>query len=72
MAFRVDKRRRLREIKCPLLCLYGRSDRLVSKSVDEIVAALPGCEVQWLDAPHMLLATHTGAAVSVIENFCEA
>ena len=69
---RVDKRRRLREIKCPLLCLYGRSDRLVSKRhVDEIVAALPGCEVQWLDAPHMLLATHARAAVSVIEKFCE-
>jgi hypothetical protein len=69
---RVDKRGRLREIKCPMLCLHGRSDRLVSKKhVDEIVAAQPGCEVYWLDSSHMLLATHTEAAARVIENFCE-
>jgi pimeloyl-ACP methyl ester carboxylesterase len=69
---RVDKRGRLREIKCPVLCLHGRSDRLVSKKhVDEIVAAQPGCEVYWLDSSHMLLATHTEAAARVIENFCE-
>jgi pimeloyl-[acyl-carrier protein] methyl ester esterase len=69
---RVDKRGRLREIKCPMLCLQGRSDRLVSKKhVDEIVAAQPGCEVYWLDSSHMLLATHTEAAARVIENFCE-
>jgi hypothetical protein len=67
---RVDKRGRLREIKCPMLCLHGRSDRLVSKKhVDEIVAAQPGCEVYWLDSSHMLLATHTEAAARVIENF---
>jgi pimeloyl-[acyl-carrier protein] methyl ester esterase len=69
---RVQKRGRLREIKCPMLCLHGRSDRLVSKKhVDEIVAAQPGCEVYWLDSSHMLLATHTEAAARVIENFCE-
>lgn len=69
---RVDKRCRLREIKCPMLCLHGRSDRLVSKRhVDEIVTARPGCQVRWLDAPHMLLATHADAAASVIEEFCE-
>jgi hypothetical protein len=39
--------------------------------VDEIVAALPGCQVCWLDASHMILATHTDAAASAIEDFCE-
>jgi pimeloyl-ACP methyl ester carboxylesterase len=69
---RVDKCRRLREVKCPLLCLHGRADRLVSrKHVNEIVAARPDCELRWLDASHMLLATHTEAAAIAIEDFCE-
>lgn len=69
---RVDKRGRLPDIKCPVLCLHGRSDRLVSKRrVAEIVAALPGCQLRWLDSSHMLLATHTKAAAGVIEGFCE-
>ena len=70
-ALRVDKLNRLGEITCPLLCLHGRSDRLVRKKfVDEIVAARPDCQVQWLDSPHMLLATDTDAAAAVIETFC--
>jgi pimeloyl-ACP methyl ester carboxylesterase len=68
---RVDKRGRLREIKCPVLCLHGRSDRLVRRRhVNEIVAAQPGCEVRWLDSAHMLLATHAEIAASAIEHFC--
>lgn len=67
----VDKRRRLSEITCPMLCLHGRSDRLVGKRyVEEIVAARPGCQVRWLDSSHMLLATDAGAAAVVIEEFC--
>jgi hypothetical protein len=69
---RVDKRGRLRDIKCPMLCLHGRSDRPVSKRrVDEIVAALPGCQLRWLNSSHMLLATHAEAAAGMIEDFCE-
>jgi pimeloyl-ACP methyl ester carboxylesterase len=69
---RVDKRDRLGEIACPMLCLHGHSDRLVSKKhVHEIVAAQPCCQVRWLASSHMLLATHTDAAVNVIEEFCE-
>jgi pimeloyl-ACP methyl ester carboxylesterase len=68
---RVDKQRRLSEVTCPTLCLHGRSDRLVGKrQVDEIVAARPTCQVRWLDSSHMLLATHTDAAVHEIEEFC--
>jgi pimeloyl-[acyl-carrier protein] methyl ester esterase len=67
---RVDKRARLREIKCPMLCLHGRLDRLASKRcVDEIVAAQPACEVRWLDASHMLLATHAETAAMAIDHF---
>ncbi len=70
---RVDKRDRLREIECPVLCLHGRRDRLVRrKHVDEIVAAQPDCRVHWLDSPHMLLATHAEAAARVIEDFCQS
>ncbi len=69
---RIDKRGRLREIKCPMLCLHGRSDRLVSKRcVDEIVATQPGCQVRWLDSSHMLLATHPAAAAGAVNDFCE-
>jgi pimeloyl-ACP methyl ester carboxylesterase len=68
---RVDKRKRLSETECPVLCLHGRRDRLVRKRhVHDIVAARPDCEVHWLDGPHMLLATHADAAASVIEEFC--
>jgi pimeloyl-[acyl-carrier protein] methyl ester esterase len=68
---RVDKRSRLRKVNCPILCLHGRSDRLAGKRlVDDIVALQPACEVRWLDAPHMLLATHVEAAAVAIEDFC--
>lgn len=68
---RVDKRNRLREVRCPLLCLHGRHDRLVHRSlVDEIVSIKPACEVQWFDAPHMLLESHPGPAAKAIDQFC--
>jgi pimeloyl-[acyl-carrier protein] methyl ester esterase len=69
---RVDKRHRLREITCPVLCLHGRFDYLVNRrQVDEIAAAQPRCQVHWLDSSHMLLATHSEAAVKAINQFCE-
>jgi hypothetical protein len=39
--------------------------------VDEIVAALPGCQLRWLNSSHMLLATHAEAAAGMIEDFCK-
>jgi pimeloyl-ACP methyl ester carboxylesterase len=69
---RVDKRNRLREVTCPMLCLRGRYDRLVRKKyLDEITSAQPGCQVRWLDAPHMLLETHADEAAEAINQFCE-
>ena len=68
---RVDKRDRLREVTCPVLCLHGRFDRLVGKrQVDEIVTAQSRCQVRWFDSSHMLLATHPEAAVKAINQFC--
>ena len=69
---RVDKRDRLREITCPVLCLQGLFDYLVNRrQVDEIATAQPRCQVHWFDSSHMLLATHPGAAVKAINPFCE-
>jgi pimeloyl-ACP methyl ester carboxylesterase len=68
---RVDKRNRLREITCPVLCLHGRFDYLVNRrQVDEIATAQPRCQMHWLDSLHMLLATHPEAAVKAINQFC--
>jgi len=68
---RVDKRDRLREVRCPMLCLHGRMDRLVRKKyVDEILSANPECQVRWFDGPHMLLETHPDAAADVTNQFC--
>jgi pimeloyl-[acyl-carrier protein] methyl ester esterase len=68
---RVDKRNRLREVRCPMLCLHGRLDRLVSKKyVDETLSAKPECQVRWFEAPHMLLETHPDAAADAINQFC--
>ena len=70
-ALRVDKRSRLRTITCPLLCLHGRSDRLVGrKCLDEIVSSHPNAEVQIFDAPHMLLETRMSEAAEAITLFC--
>ncbi len=69
---RIDKRHRLREVKCPSLCLHGHFDRMVGRRhVNEIVAAQSGYQVRWLNSPHMLLATRTEAAAGVIEKFCQ-
>jgi pimeloyl-ACP methyl ester carboxylesterase len=71
-ALRVDKRNRLHEVACPVLCLQGRFDRLVRRrQVDEIVTVQPRCEVHWFDSSHMLLATLPEAAVRAINQFCE-
>ncbi|MBR0869886.1 alpha/beta fold hydrolase [Bradyrhizobium tropiciagri] len=68
---RVDKRDRLREITCPILCLHGRFDHLTNeRQIGEIVAAQPRCQVHWLEASHMLLATHPDAAANAIGDFC--
>ncbi|MFB9262753.1 alpha/beta fold hydrolase [Bradyrhizobium erythrophlei] len=68
---RVDKRSRLRAITCPVLCLHGRSDRLVRRrQVDEILAEQPRCQIHRFEAAHMLLATHPDEAARAIDDFC--
>ena len=69
---RVDKRNRLRAVTCPILCLYGRFDRLVRKKyLNEITSSHPKCEVRMFDAPHMLLETHPTEAATAINQFCD-
>jgi pimeloyl-[acyl-carrier protein] methyl ester esterase len=71
-ALRVDKRNRLREVTCPVLCLHGHFDYLVNRrQVNEIITAQPSCQVHWFDSSHMLLATHPEAAVKAINQFYE-
>ena len=71
-ALRVDKRERLRQVKCPVLSLHGRRDLFLGeRHVNEIVAAQPGCQVRWLDSSHMLLETHPEAAAEAINYFCD-
>jgi pimeloyl-[acyl-carrier protein] methyl ester esterase len=68
----VDKRERLRQVACPILCLVGSRDRLVGrKFADEIACVRPDCAIRVLDAPHMLLETHAEAAADAIDGFCE-
>jgi pimeloyl-[acyl-carrier protein] methyl ester esterase len=71
-ALRVDKRQTLRQIACPSMCLHGRFDRVTGKRcVRQIILAQPRCQVQWLDAPHMLLETHPDEAAGAIGAFCD-
>ncbi|MGH6815446.1 MAG: alpha/beta fold hydrolase [Hyphomicrobiaceae bacterium] len=68
---RVDKRNRLREITCPMLCLQGRFDWLVRKKcLDEMTSIQPKCQVRWFYASHMLLETHACEAAEAINEFC--
>jgi pimeloyl-ACP methyl ester carboxylesterase len=69
---RVDRRNRLREVICPILCLQGRFDRLIGKSaLNKMISVQPRARVQWFDAGHMLLETHTDAAAEAINQFCD-
>lgn len=70
-ALRVDKLNRLRDVKAPIMCLHGRFDWLVRrKSIEEIVAMRPDCQICWFDAAHMLLETHPEQAAKAINRFC--
>ncbi|WP_374940826.1 alpha/beta fold hydrolase [Bradyrhizobium sp. SRS-191] len=67
---RVDRRSRLSQTRCPMLCLHGSRDWMVHpRYVAEFLALRPDCQLKWLDAPHMLLATHVNAAAA-IDEFC--
>jgi pimeloyl-ACP methyl ester carboxylesterase len=68
----VDKRERLGQVPCPILCLAGRRDRLAGRPcAEEIAQAHPRCSIALLDAPHMLLEPHAEAAAGAINTFCD-
>jgi pimeloyl-ACP methyl ester carboxylesterase len=69
--FNVDKRERLRDVRSPILCLYGKRDGLVGKRQwAEIKSIQPGSKVRWLDGPHMLLETRAVEAAEAVNAFC--
>ena len=69
-ALQVDMRSTLKEIVCPTLCLTGQQDRLVGRGcANAIRSALADCEIQVLDAPHMLLQTNASEAADIIARF---
>jgi len=71
-ALRVDKRSRLRQVACPVMCLQGRFDRVTGKRcLRQILSAQPRCELRRFDASHMLLETHPDEAAKAIDEFCD-
>jgi len=71
-AIRVDMRSKLKKVACPTLCLIGRHDRLIGRGcANAIHSALPDCDIQTLDAPHMLLQTNASEAAELILRFCD-
>jgi pimeloyl-[acyl-carrier protein] methyl ester esterase len=75
-ALSVDKRETFAGLSCPTLYLHASEDRLFPAAYAREAKALrPEVEVEALEGPHMLLETHTDAAVAIIEAFlarCEA
>lgn len=68
----VDKRERLRQVACPILCLVGSRDRLAGRRcADEIAQVHPRCMVRMFNTPHMLLETHPAPAAAAIDAFCD-
>ena len=54
----------------PVLVLAARQDRVVgAASVAAIIELLPHAEVEWLDAPHLLLQAAPGEAAARIDRF---
>jgi pimeloyl-[acyl-carrier protein] methyl ester esterase len=68
---RVDKRNVLLGVRCPILCLHGRFDRLVGKAVvKEFMSDRPNAHVEWFDAPHMRLETKPSETADLVDEFC--
>jgi len=67
---RVDVSAELRDLSCPVLCLRGRADRLVSaRSASRIRALKPDAEVGDIDGPHLLLQAKPVEAWSFLAPF---
>lgn len=67
----VDKRDRLRAVRCPVLCIAARQDLLLgSRGLRDIHGTRPDCDVELIDGPHMLLETRPDMVAAAIERFC--
>jgi len=66
----VDVRADFARVRCPILVLHGRSDRIVRKSpMQRAVADKGGARMIVLPAAHMLLQTRANEAASEIVHF---
>jgi len=70
---RIDVSDKLRRVTVPILYLRAKRDRVVSRaSADYVKKIRPDAEIADLDAPHLLLQTVPGDALSIIRNFVAA
>ena len=68
---RVDKRDRLKSLRCPILCITATKDLLLgARGLRDIHGLRPDCTVELIDGPHMLLETRPDAVADVIEGWC--
>jgi pimeloyl-ACP methyl ester carboxylesterase len=68
----LDVRDDLRRVRVPVLALAGAKDRLVSsRNVDDLRFLGDLLEVEFLDAPHLILQRQPAAAAAAIKRFLE-
>lgn len=71
-ALGVDASKSLGEVRCPVMYLRGRADRLVGlRATRDVSLSCPECRVVEIDAPHMVLETQPKAAADCVVKFCE-
>ena len=67
---RADARANLAAVRCPLLVLRAKQDRVVPRRcLRDVLLACPGAEVTEIDGPHFLLQTQPAAAARAILSF---
>lgn len=71
-ALSADMRGALASVKCPVLALEAKSDRLMLGHVSRAIAEVaPQRQHVLIDGPHMIMETNVEACAQVIERFCE-
>ena len=73
VALQADVTSLLQRISVPTLCLRASDDQLLSRACsDRIAGALPGCTVQDIEGPHLLLQARAAACAHAIGDFIHA
>lgn len=70
IALKTDVTDIFQALDLPILCLLGKRDRLIKpKPMQRLAEAHPRAEHVWIDAPHMILQSHTTASWDAITAF---